>query len=152
MTYACLIATGSLVLSGCAQTMDAASCAQADWRAIGFEDGAKGAPMTAFPDRAATCAKQGHSADRVAYDAGRAEGLRSFCTYENAYSEGYARRDFRNVCPAELADAYREGFRRGLEDRRTTYVWPNLGIDIGVSGGSSGRVGVGVGTGIGIGF
>ena len=140
-----------LLLAACAgkgPTMEAASCAGADWRALGLADGASG--TDGFAPRAAACGEAGFAADRAAYDAGWREGLARYCTASSGYEAGRAGEAYADACDAAPDLAYREGFARGRADRPAFSFVPSLGI--GVSGGSSSGVGVGIGTGIGIGF
>ena len=67
-----------LVLSGCA-SMSAEECLTADWQAIGYEDGARGAPVSAVTPRRQACAKTaGVQVDMTAYMTGRDMGLVEF--------------------------------------------------------------------------
>lgn len=123
-------------------------CNRTDWRALGYQDGARGAAFDAYNSMAAACEAQGAPANRLAYATGRLEGLRTYCTYEQGYADGYGRRNNSGVCSGELAPAYEKGYREGIaDDRAPTINWPSFGI--GVGGGSSGSVGIGAGVGIG---
>ena len=63
------------VVSGCS-TMSADECVTADWRTIGYEDGAKGREASAISRHRKACAKHGVTANFDAYEEGRHEGLR----------------------------------------------------------------------------
>lgn len=92
-------------LGGCAG-MDAAECRTADWRAIGYEDGALGRSPQYFGTRRRACADHDVVADFDAYVAGRAEGLVHFCHPRNGYRLGTQGYRYAGVCPAEFEDAF----------------------------------------------
>ena len=92
-----------LALTGCA-TLTADQCRIADWRALGVEDGAKGYGETRFLSYAKDCADASVTPDRLAWEAGRAEGLKRFCTPEGAYSAGADGRPFRGICAPETQE------------------------------------------------
>ncbi|MDJ0944844.1 MAG: DUF2799 domain-containing protein [Kiloniellales bacterium] len=108
-----------LAVSGCSG-MSAEECSVADWRAIGYEDGAKGLSPQAFGQHRRACAEHGVAADFDGYLAGRKAGLAHYCRPQNGYSLGARGRRYSGVCPTELeADflaAHAEGF--GLYERR----------------------------------
>lgn len=89
-----------LVLGACA-SLDKAERVSADWYAIGLEDGA--------------CAEHNVAPNPERYLAGRADGLKSFCTFQRGYSNGRGGQAFADVCPAELAGAFSAGWRQGRE-------------------------------------
>ena len=73
-------------------------------------------------------------AEIAAYQAGRAEGLRSYCTLENGYEAGYAGRRYRDVCPPELEIAFLQGYQQGRKERpRDYYPYYGLGFGYGYS-------------------
>lgn len=106
-------------LSGCAG-MDAAECRMADWRAIGYEDGAQGRSPEYFGERRKACAEHGVVANFDAYLAGRAQGLTLFCRPSTGYRLGTQGRAYSGVCPAELEGAFlaAHGDGYGLYTRR----------------------------------
>jgi len=117
----CVLALAAL--SGCAGgAMDEAECSTADWRTLGYEDGAAGEDMGAFTLRRKACADHGVVADLNGYRAGRSEGLLLFCRPSNGYNLGSLGVGYRGVCPFDLeADflaAYNDGY--GLYQRQTT--------------------------------
>jgi hypothetical protein len=88
-----LIVAALLLLPGCAST---------DWYAAGMKDGAHGAPAASGDER---------------YLAGRREGLMIYCTEKRGFDAGRAGRPYGDVCPDEVAADYRDGYRRGSEER-----------------------------------
>ena len=103
-----------LVLSGCAG-MDKAQCVNANWYAIGLEDGARGASVERLGAHRRACAEFNVSPDAERYVAGRREGLKSFCTYERGYSVGRAGSAYSGACPPELGGNFLAGYNRGRE-------------------------------------
>lgn len=102
------------VLSGCA-SMNAEECAASDWKAVGFEDGARGYTSDRFSQHRKACAKHGITADFDAYQAGRTQGLQEFCQPSRGFSHGVGGGQYFGVCPHELeagfVDAYNAGHK-----------------------------------------
>ncbi len=102
-------------LAGCAG-MSKSECLTADWRAIGYEDGAAGAPVAAITPRRQVCAKKiGEAPDMDAYLAGREEGLAVYCRPANGFAVGARGEAYRGVCRDERAEAFVAAYRRGAE-------------------------------------
>jgi hypothetical protein len=95
--------------------MSGDECRLADWRTIGYEDGARGAPAEALGPRREACADHGVAPDLDAYRRGRDEGLREFCRPERGFALGDRGGRYVGVCPSELepdfVDAWRAGSR-----------------------------------------
>jgi hypothetical protein len=104
----------ALALGGCA-SLDKTECVNADWYAIGLEDGARGRPLERLGEHRRACAGHGVTPNTQRYLAGRGEGLKSFCTFQRGYSNGRAGQAFADVCPAGLAGAFAAGYRQGRE-------------------------------------
>jgi len=90
-----------LAVSGCSG-MSVEECSVADWRAIGYEDGAKGLSPEAFGKHRRQCAEHGVAADFDGYLAGRNAGLAHYCRPQNGYNLGARGYRYSGVCPAEL--------------------------------------------------
>ncbi|HEY5897844.1 MAG TPA: DUF2799 domain-containing protein [Burkholderiales bacterium] len=101
-------------LGGCA-SLDEAECRNADWYAIGLEDGARGRPVERLGDHRRACAKYSVAPDSPRYLAGRDQGLKSFCTYERGYSDGRSGQAYAGACPQPLAANFLAGYQRGRE-------------------------------------
>lgn len=95
--------------------MDRNQCVNADWYAIGLEDGARGRALERLGDHRRACAEYNVTPDTARYLAGRNEGLKSFCTYERGFSEGRAGNSYVAACPAPSASAFLAGYNRGRE-------------------------------------
>jgi hypothetical protein len=109
-------------MSGCA-TLDKQECLNADWRTIGYQDGARGKVAEVIGDYRKDCAEHGVSPDLDAYVAGREEGLREYCREANGFRIGHSGKIYQGVCPGDLEYAFRVGYRDG----RVIY---ELGADI----------------------
>ncbi len=112
-----------LLLAGCASNgMSEAECRIADWHAIGFEDGARGAAPDHFGTHRRACAEHGVASDFAAYRAGHTEGIESFCRPVNGARLGESGVQYTGGCPAHLEDAFvaAHGEAYGLYERRST--------------------------------
>lgn len=89
---------GAGLLAACADLSED-ECRAGDWASIGFQDGAKGRLPDWLARHAETCARYGIRPDPVAYDRGRAAGLKRYCTPAKAYDEGTRLRSLSPVCP-----------------------------------------------------
>jgi hypothetical protein len=103
------------VLGGCA-SMTPEQCKLADWRQIGYADGAQGLPGSRIDDHAKACAEVGVRPNLDEYLRGRSQGLFSYCQPENGFTVG--RRgapDNAGDCPASMRFAFLEQYQRGQE-------------------------------------
>jgi hypothetical protein len=105
----------ALLLAGCA-TLSPEQCRNADWRQIGFADGANGASAARINDHAKACAETGVRPDLDGYLRGREQGLVNYCRPENGFAVGRGG----NVpnaadCPEGMKPAFMDQYRRGQE-------------------------------------
>ncbi len=91
----------ALVLFGCA-TLDKAECINADWKTIGFEDGARGYKGSRIGRHREACAKHGVAPDLDLYESGRRQGILEWCTPRNGYRLGVRGKSYNGVCPGTL--------------------------------------------------
>jgi len=103
-----------LLLAGCA-SMDKNQCQNANWYAIGLEDGGQGRTLDRLGERRRACAEFGVQPDGERYAAGRNEGLKSFCTYDRGYRVGRGGNAYNGVCPEPAATDFVAGYQRGRE-------------------------------------
>lgn len=120
-----------MVLAGCA-SMSTEECLTADWRAIGYEDGARGAPVSAVSHRRQACAKKaGVTVNMTAYMAGRDNGLVEFCQPSNGYALGSRGGAYNGVCtgPGEhdFASAYQAGRQLYTLEREVSVIAGDIG-------------------------
>jgi hypothetical protein len=104
-------------LTGCA-SMSQNECTTADWRTIGYEDGAAGYGSERMAQHRKACADHGVRLDLDAYQAGRTLGLNEYCQPQNAYRVGSYGSSYKGVCPAELEPAFVAAYEAG----RTLYT------------------------------
>jgi hypothetical protein len=104
--------SGLVVLSGCA-TLDKDECLNADWRTIGYEDGAHGYPASRIGSHRKDCARHGITPDFNRYDQGRLEGLREYCIPQKGYNLGTSGRQYNYVCPSDLESVFLKGYYHG---------------------------------------
>jgi len=94
-----------LVLGGCA-SMDQRECQVADWRLIGYQDGASGKAASEIGDYRQDCAEFSVVPDLDAYLSGREEGLQEFCKPEVGFRLGKSGHSYNSVCPPATAGAF----------------------------------------------
>jgi hypothetical protein len=107
-----IIASGCVVLSGCA-TLGKDECLYADWRTIGYEDGAHGFSASRIGSHREACAKHGIAPDFDLYEQGRLQGLGEYCTLQKGYGLGVSGKPYVDVCPEVLEPAFLEGYSQG---------------------------------------
>jgi hypothetical protein len=103
---------GCVALSGCA-TLGKNECLYADWRTIGYEDGAHGFSASRIGSHREACAKHGIAPDFALYEQGRLQGLREYCTLQKGYGLGASGKQYADVCPETLEPAFLEGYSQG---------------------------------------
>lgn len=109
------LASAAFILSSCA-SLSPEQCRNADWRQIGFTDGANGEPASRLQSHASACSKADIKPDLDAYLSGRMEGLLSYCQPENGFQVGQRGRP-ENVgdCPPHLRAPFLDQYRQGRE-------------------------------------
>jgi len=105
------------LLSGCA-TLNEAECLTADWRVIGYEDGAQGQAASKIGEHRKACAKHGVVPNLGEYNIGRENGLREFCQPPNGYNLGLTGQGYTGICPPDLQFAFEDAYHQG----RTVYT------------------------------
>ena len=117
LLLAMLIVPALAVLGGCA-AMSEEECQMSDWRTVGYEDGLLGRSGAAIGTYRKACAKAGVTPDLDAYQAGRDDGLQTFCRPQNGYTLGERGGSYAGVCPSMVEPA----FLAAYEDGRTLYT------------------------------
>jgi len=100
------------IIGSCA-SLSKNQCLQANWYEIGNRDGSLGKPRSLFQSHYDACLEYGVHADRQAYYRGRAEGLQSYCTYDNGLAQGKLGKSYKQVCPPGLEADFLAGFEKG---------------------------------------
>lgn len=110
-----VIAISACLLSSCA-SLSLEQCKNADWRQIGYTDGANGEPASKLQQHASACAKVDIKPDLDAYLSGRMDGLLSYCQPENGFEVGrHGRADNVGDCPPHLRAPFLDQYRQGRE-------------------------------------
>lgn len=101
-----------LLSAGCA-TLDKNECVNADWQAIGYEDGARGYKASRISQHRKACSSYGVTPDFNLYETGYQKGLYEWCTPGNAYRLGIQGKRYNGVCvnvsESEFLNAYNQG-------------------------------------------
>lgn len=95
-----LAVTAFAVFLGACATLSEDACRSGDWFSIGAADGAQGRLPGFLARHAEACADFGIRPDRAEWEAGRQQGLKTYCTPATAYAEGARGRSLSPVCPA----------------------------------------------------
>ncbi len=103
-----------LSAAGCA-TMDKNECLVADWRLVGFQDGAQGKSAATIGTYRKDCADYHVAPDLDAYQTGRREGLLQYCVPANGYRLGAAGRAYNAVCPAGTERVFHAAYNTGRD-------------------------------------
>lgn len=84
-----------------------------NWHDIGRQDGSRGLTHAQLFKHQQACAEYGVRPDAAAYDAGRAQGLRNYCTPRQGFIEGRDGRNYRGVCAAPVERAFLGAYQHG---------------------------------------
>jgi hypothetical protein len=103
-----------LGLGGCA-TMNRSECQTVDWRTVGYEDGVSGQSSDRIARHRKACAKHGVTPDLDAYQSGREQGLREYCTAENGFRLGERGAQLPGFCPDDRQIAFESAYRDGFQ-------------------------------------
>ncbi|GLS25062.1 DUF2799 domain-containing protein [Marinibactrum halimedae] len=109
-SFLCLVS----VVTGCA-TMNESECLTADWRGIGYEDGAQGRTSAMLTKRREACAKHGVTPVLKEYQLGYREGLTVFCTEHNGFTVGSSGYQYSGICPKSLEKPFMRGYTMGKQ-------------------------------------
>jgi hypothetical protein len=110
-----ILAGCAVILSSCA-SLSPEQCRNADWRQIGFTDGANGEPASRLQSHASACSNADIKPDLDAYLSGRMEGLHGYCQPENGFEVGRrGRPDNVGDCPPHLRAPFLDQYRQGRE-------------------------------------
>jgi len=102
-----------LLLSSCA-SLSKDECLNADWFDIGFNDGQSGYRLTRLSNHNEACAEYHIKANGQRYAQGREQGLKKYCTLDNALQEGLSGKRYRGVCPNEIEHRFIKEHRKGM--------------------------------------
>ena len=103
----------ALAISGCA-SLSKEECLTADWRTVGFQDGAAGYTAERIGAHRQACAEHGVMPNLDRYLDGRKNGLREYCRPARGYQEGLEGRAYGGVCPPDLERDFIGAHEAGL--------------------------------------
>jgi len=113
-----LAVTVFAVFLGSCATLSEDACRQGDWFSIGAADGARGRLPDYLSRHAEACAGLGVVPVRAEWEAGRQQGLRTYCTPATAYSEGTRGRSLSPVCSGDNVERLTAANATGLRWNR----------------------------------
>lgn len=108
------ILASALVLSSCA-TLSKEQCVMGNWQVIGYNDGVAGYSAERLAAHTKACAKANVSPDYLAWERGRHQGLKQYCTPSNAYALGRRGQQFNSVCPSQMLPELRRRYTQGYD-------------------------------------
>jgi hypothetical protein len=126
--YILLLSSVALVISGCS-TMNKSECLTANWKNIGFGDGAKGRAITRISKHTSACAEYGITPDLNAYKAGRNDGLSQYCVPSQGYRSGVAGSKYRGLCVNHNEAAFLDAYNYGLDIHKEQKILNQLNKD-----------------------
>ena len=110
-----VLASLVFAIAGCAGGMSKKECLYADWRAIGYEDGAQGRDASAIGSRRVACADKAKvTPDMEAYLAGRENGLDQFCRPASGFEYGSRGYSYSGACANRDEGAFVAAYEKGL--------------------------------------
>ena len=90
-----------VLLGGCA-SLSGEECRRGDWYGVGLSDGQAGEPYSRLNEHNRACREYQMVIDESTYAAGRNQGLKEYCRWDNAFRTGLAGQRYQHVCPPEL--------------------------------------------------
>ncbi len=112
---AVVVLLAPLALAACAGGMSKKECLYADWRAIGYEDGAAGRDAGAIASRRTACADKARvTPDMAAYLGGREAGLDQFCRPASGFDYGARGGRYAGACSGRDESAFVASYEKGL--------------------------------------
>lgn len=111
-----LMGAALLSLSGCAttQSLTPQQCQSSNWQELGYADGLRGRSGAYFGQYTNQCASViGAAPNRIQWEQGRQQGLKSYCTELNTYKLGREGYDWQPACPLEGIDKLEEAYSQG---------------------------------------
>lgn len=121
------------LVTGCASlpSKTEIDCTALDWHALGVADGTAGRYAYEVGRYKKRC--PAIKPELAVWEAGRSEGLKSYCTKANAFALGQSGRNFNQVCPEEglleLQQSYSLGYQQYYQRQRLeTDLWRPFGV------------------------
>jgi hypothetical protein len=109
-----ILLLGILASAACS-TMSKNECLNADWRALGFEDGSRGYHVSRVGEHRKACAEYQVKPDLEAYRDGYHEGVRRYCRPPIGYRLGLRGGQYGGICPGDLEHPFVEAYDYGKD-------------------------------------
>ncbi len=93
------LAVSSLVLLAACASLSEEACRTGDWENIGYNDGVHGRYESYIGEHREACSEYGIAPNAALWLRGRIEGLKQYCTPDNAYTVGRRGSELNSVCP-----------------------------------------------------
>ena len=103
----------ALFLTSCS-TLNKDECKAADWKTIGYADGAHGFMASRIDKHRSACAEYSIRPNLDAYTTGRFEGLQQYCIPTTAYKKGISGYIYNGVCSAHNESTFLDAYNHGL--------------------------------------
>ncbi|MHA1128730.1 MAG: DUF2799 domain-containing protein [Alphaproteobacteria bacterium] len=99
------LAVSSLVFIAACASLNEDACRTGDWESIGYNDGVRGRSESYINEHREACSEYGIAPNTAVWLRGRIEGLKQYCTPDNAYTVGRRGNELNNVCsPPQLSE------------------------------------------------
>lgn len=86
------------LVAACASLTEDA-CRSGNWESIGYNDGVRGRAASYINEHRDACGEYGIQPNTSIWSRARIEGLKQYCTPDNAYVVGRRGNELNNVCP-----------------------------------------------------
>ena len=120
-----ILASITLIASACS-TMNKSECLNADWRTIGYSDGARGYKASRIGQHQSACAEYGVRPDLNAYNSGREQGLGQYCVPTTGYNRGLRGYRYNGVCARHNERDFVIALNYGLAVYKEVQILNNL--------------------------
>jgi len=115
----------ALAFTACS-TMNKSECLTANWKTIGYGDGANGYKSSRISQHRSACAEHGIAPDLNAYNAGRTQGLTQYCIPSRGYYKGLSGSHYNGVCTNHNEAAYLDAFNYGTAVYKEVRILDNM--------------------------
>lgn len=112
--YYPFILLSALLLTSCA-TVSKSQCQVGDWQQLGRAAGESGASQRFYHRVAKDCSEYGVRADSAAFEKGRLQGNKRFCTASGGLNAGRRGIEYQSVCSGEAEIDFMRGYLLGRE-------------------------------------
>lgn len=118
----------TLFVSSCS-TLNKDECKTANWKTIGYEDGAKGYPVSRIGQHRSACAEYSISPNLNKYTEGRKKGLNHYCIPSTGYQKGLYGYNYNGVCVGHNEHAFLDAYKHGVSINKEQYKLNKLKAD-----------------------